>query len=106
MSDRLVFETQMRKAARSVSSNIGEGHERYDLGDYLRHLSFSRASLAEVENDVVLIRETTSGFETELADCAALGDEVGRMLTTMSAGLRRTWKSRKRGHDRSLGPST
>jgi four helix bundle protein len=94
-ADRSVFETQMRKAARSVSSNISEGHERHDLGDYLRQLSFASGSLAEVENDVGLIRRTTSGLESELDKCEALTDEVGRMLTTMNAGLRRRWKRRK-----------
>ena len=93
--DRLVFDVQLRKAARSVSSNIGEGHERYDLGDYLRHLSFARSTLAEAENDLVLIDKTTSGLQTELSECNALAEEVGRMLTTMSARLRRIWKRSK-----------
>src|SRR3954464_5439165 len=56
--DRLVFEVQTRRAARSVASNISEGHQRHDLGDYLRHVSFSRASLGEVETDLTLILET------------------------------------------------
>lgn len=89
----MVFEVQMRKAARSVSSNLTEGHERHDLGDYLRHLSFSRSSLAEVENDMVLIGKSTSGLDAELAECGALSDETGRMLTTMSGKLRRIWRT-------------
>ncbi len=76
--DRMVFEVQMRKAARSVSSNISEGHER----------------------DVGLIRETTRGLEPELAECRAVSDEVGRMLTALNASLRRKWKRPMHGAPR------
>jgi four helix bundle protein len=92
----MVFDVQTRRAARSVAANISEGHERRDLGDYLRHLSFARASLAEVETDLVLIEKTTKIAETDLAQAFGKADEVGRMLTTVSAKLRRIWESRKR----------
>jgi four helix bundle protein len=93
--DRLVFEVQTRKAARSVSANISEGHERHDLGDYLRHLSFAQASLAEVENDLVLIGKTTVHVQDQLQECSTHADEVGRMLTTLSANLRKRWRRRR-----------
>jgi four helix bundle protein len=96
LTERLVFEVQIRRAARSVVSNISEGHERHDLGDYLRHLSFSRSSLAEVETDLVLIEKTNKVCEADLAGASSKADEVGRMLTTVSAKLRRIWESRKR----------
>lgn len=92
LTDRLVFEAQTRRAARSVARNISEGHQRRHLGDYLRHLSFARGSLGEVETDLVLIEKTTESSESELAVCRGYADEVGRMLTTMSANLRRRQK--------------
>src|SRR5207247_8871055 len=87
--DRLVFEAQTRRAARSVATNISEGHERWDLGDYLRHVSFSRGSLAEVETDLILIGRTTSSLEEPIAECSSIADDVGRQLTNLSASLRR-----------------
>ncbi|MGH7679689.1 MAG: four helix bundle protein [Gemmatimonadaceae bacterium] len=87
-ADRFVFETQTRKAARSVAANISEGHQRRHLGDYLRLLSYSRGSLGEVETDLVLIERTTSAPRSDIADCAELADEVGRKLSRLRNGLR------------------
>jgi four helix bundle protein len=89
LPDRLVFETQSRRAARSVAVNISEGHQRHDLGDHLRHLSFSRGSLGELETDLVLIARTTSADKARIAACERDADEVGRMLTVLHANLRR-----------------
>jgi four helix bundle protein len=88
-ADRFVFETQMRRAARSVSANISEGHQRRDLGDYLRHLSFSRGSVAEVETDLTLIEQTTAASKELIAECFELAGRVGQKVTALSASLRR-----------------
>lgn len=79
-ADRFVFETQARRAARSVAANISEGHQRRHLGDYLRLLCYARGSLGEVETDLVLIGRTTSVAKDELAKCFARADEVGKKL--------------------------
>jgi four helix bundle protein len=84
-----VFETQSRRAARSVASNISEGHKRRHLGDYLRHLSYARGSIGEVETDLVLIEKTTDAPKIEIATCEEMADEISRMLSTMSTKLRR-----------------
>src|SRR5437764_1339735 len=91
-ADRWVFETQTRKAARSVATNISEGHQRHDLGDYLRHVSFARGSLGEVETDLVLIAKTTYAPTADVDSCNELADEVGRKLTRLSESLRRRRK--------------
>ena len=88
-ADRLVFEAQSRRAARSVASNISEGHQRWHLGDYLRHVSIARGSLGEVETDLVLMRRTTSAPVVQIERCTATAEEVGRKLTNLNASLRR-----------------
>lgn len=88
LSDRFVFETQIRRAARSVAANLGEGHERRHLGDYLRHVSFSRGSLAEVETDLTLIDRTTAASKSDIAACNRTSGEVGRMLTNLHGSLK------------------
>ena len=87
-ADRFVFETQIRRAARSVASNISEGHLRRHLGDYLRSLSYARGSLGEVETDLVLIDRTTEAAKTELAKCCERAATVGRKLTRLMSSLR------------------
>jgi four helix bundle protein len=86
-----------------VAANVAEGHERHDLGDYLRHLSFAQGSLAEVETDLSAIEISCDSVQSELATCFGLADEVGRMLTTMNAKLR---VRRAKQMPQALAPST
>ena len=88
-ADRFVFETQTRRAARSVAANISEGHQRRHLGDYQRLLSYARGSLGELETDLVLIGRTTNAASDELEKCAARADHVGRKLARLMSSLRR-----------------
>ena len=46
--------SQMQRASVSVPSNIAEGHARSHMGDYLKHLSYARGSLAELETQLEL----------------------------------------------------
>lgn len=76
---------------------ISEGHQRYHLGDYLKHLSYARASLGEVETDLVLIEKTVPASVAEAAECSVGADEVGRMLTNLCASLRKRQKRLRQG---------
>lgn len=79
---------QLRRALVSVPSNIAEGHARLHRGDFLRHLSFARGSLAE--SDTLLEACEHLGYATaaQLAIPRDLGAQVGRMLTAMIGKLR------------------
>ncbi len=46
---------QLLAAARSVSSNIAEGHGRGTIRDYVRFLEMSISSLNEVQNDLHIL---------------------------------------------------
>jgi four helix bundle protein len=85
-SERYGIINQLRRAAVSVASNIAEGHAR-STGDYVRHLSISRGSLAEMETQFMVSNRlgflSKSDEETLLKAC----DQVGRMLGTLRRKL-------------------
>jgi four helix bundle protein len=51
--ERFGLTAQIRRAAIAVAANIAEGHERRHLGDYLRHVFYSRGSIAELETELI-----------------------------------------------------
>lgn len=73
----------------SVSSNIAEGHSRDSLKEYLRFISISYGSLAEVETQ--LLFADSLGYVQDKQNLQLLIkeiSEIGRMLN----GLRNSLK--------------
>jgi four helix bundle protein len=87
--ERFGLTAQIRRAAISVAANIAEGHERRHLGDYLRHISFARGSVAELETELLAAEDLRYARRCDLAPLYLLCDEISRMLT----GLRRSLES-------------
>lgn len=88
-ADRFVYETQLRKAAVSVASAIAEGAGRYHTREFGQYVSVARGSLWEVETQVLSIGRNTTGTEARVAQCLALAEETGKMLTRLGESLRR-----------------
>lgn len=85
--ERFEMQSQMRRAGVSVPANIAEGRGSFGKGDFARHLSHSRASLAELE---CLLELATDVGYLELEDiqpALAIADEVSRMLWTLARNL-------------------
>jgi four helix bundle protein len=82
------LKAQVRRAAASIAANIAEGHGRDHLGDYLHHLSMAKGSLAELETHILLSLRLGYLLESQVHEMLSSTDEVGRMLSGLSAKLR------------------
>jgi len=79
--------SQLRRSAVSVPSNIAEGASRDSTKDFLRFLSITLGSLAEVETQLRI--STRQGFATEI-DLQRIADktqEIGRMTRGLQKSL-------------------
>ncbi|HMC56968.1 MAG TPA: four helix bundle protein [Gemmatimonadaceae bacterium] len=95
VAERLIFETQTRRAARGVAASIAEGCCRWDLGDYARSVSYASGSLGEVETDLRLIALVNDVDQDQLRRCLELCDTAGRELNRLTHSLRRLRKRDK-----------
>ena len=85
--ERFGLTSQVRRAATSVATNIAEGHERLHRGDFIRHLSFARGSLAETETLLHIAERLDFVPESETCDVWSFAGETGAMLTAMMRKL-------------------
>ena len=86
-ADRLVYETQVRRAALSVASGIAEGHERNHTGEYRQYVFIAKASLAETETGLISIQRNCRVDDALLRTCFTQGDETRRMLSRLGTLL-------------------
>ena len=78
---------QMRRAAVSVPSNIAEGRARNSSRDFLRFLSISRGSLAELKTQLELAIRLDYA-DAELRSAVAQTDLLGRKLNRLQTSIR------------------
>jgi four helix bundle protein len=81
--------SQTRRAAVSVPSNIAEGHARAHTSEYLHHLSYAQASLAETETQVEIARRLGYLVEEQASKIVAESASLGRRLYALRNSLLR-----------------
>ena len=85
--ERFGLISQARRAAVSVPANLAEGHRRSSTKDYLRFVSISAGSLAELETLIELATRLYSIRSTSLEELVSSADEVGRMIRGLQQAL-------------------
>ena len=81
-NERYGLVSQMQRSAVSIASNIAEGYGRSHTGDYLKHLSYARGSLAELETQMMAAVRVKRLDRDAAIPAWRLAQEVGKMLTS------------------------
>lgn len=82
-TERYGLISQMQRSAVSIASNIAEGHSRSHTGDFLKHLSYARGSLSELETQLTLAVRVGRLPRESAVPAWDLCQEVGKMLTAL-----------------------
>jgi len=86
-SEQWGLTSQMRRSAVSVPSNIAEGYGRQATGEYRHHLSIGRASLLELETQVLLSLRLSYLTEAEAQPVLKEIDDISKMLASLISKL-------------------
>jgi four helix bundle protein len=85
--ERFALADQMRRSAVSIPSNIAEGYERNSTKEYINFLSIANGSKSELITQLELC--VMLGYVQDVTDLLNLCDEVGKMINTLIAKLRK-----------------
>ena len=81
----LVAET--RKRARSIPSNVAEGHNRHAPKAYLNHVNIALGSHAELDTQVEMVIRLRYVERLELATFLEVSSRVGKTLRRLQQSL-------------------
>jgi four helix bundle protein len=87
-SENFGLQSQMRRAAVSVPSNIAEGHGRLDDGHFRQFLATSCGSLFELETQLELAAGLNFIEETKTIALIQQCEEVARMINGLLAAMK------------------
>lgn len=80
--------SQVRRAAVSVPSNIGEGKARDSSKEYKRFLLIARGSLEETKYQLLLAKDLQYISENKYKEILKQAEEVGKLLNGLLVKLR------------------
>ena len=86
--ERFGLTAQLRRAAVSIPSNIGEGKRRKRERVYLQHLEIALGSQAEVDVQLEIARRVGFLRTDDYERLAEQVNEVGRMLNGLISSIR------------------
>jgi four helix bundle protein len=86
-SEMFGLQSQMRRAAVSIPSNIAEGHGRLNDGHFRQFLATSRGSLFELQTQLELASSLKFLNETRVNELMKQCEEVARLTNGLLAAL-------------------
>ena len=86
-SEQFGLISQMRRCAISVPSNIAEGYGRQATGEYRHHLCIGRASVLELETQVLLAQRLGYLAEGQSKSILEDIDDISKMLASLISKL-------------------
>ena len=81
------LQSQMRRAAVAIPSNIAEGHGRLNDGHFRQFLAISRGSLFELQTQLELAGDLHQLEAGDVASTLQLCDEVARMINGLLGAM-------------------
>lgn len=82
-SEQFALTTQIRRAAVSITSNIVEGFDRGSSKEFKRFLLIARASLSEVQNQLLIARDLNFIDTITFENMAKESVEIHKMINGM-----------------------
>jgi len=86
--ERFGLDSQLRRAAVSIPSNIAEGQARHTSGDFIQFISNAEGSAAELDTQLTLSIELGMSTAEQTREIIQLLEEVRRMLNALRRSLR------------------
>ena len=81
------LQSQMRRAAVSVPSNIAEGHGRLNDGHFRQFLASARGSLFELQTQLEIAGSRKLVDQKDVKDLMDASEEIARMLNGLLHSL-------------------
>jgi four helix bundle protein len=79
--EKYALSSQIRRAAVSITSNIAEGFSRQSYADKKHFYVMAHGSLTEVQNQLLIARDTSMIAEVDFSPIAKLAVEVHKLLS-------------------------
>lgn len=81
--------SQLQRAVVAIPLNIAEGYKRGHRAEYIQFLYIASGSGAEVETQLLLVKELYPEFVKECETALLLVEEVLKMLNSLITSLRK-----------------
>lgn len=83
------FAEQLRAAALSITNNIAEGSGSSSVADFANFLNFSRRSIFETANMLLILAENSYLEESRTAPLLLELEEISRMISSFKRTLKK-----------------